>query len=126
VGKSEEELKREYRDIAARRVKLGLLLSEVGRLNNIQVTSEEVSRAVGLEARRHPGREREVAEFYQRTPQAVAQLRAPLYEEKVVDFILELAKVRERKVAPSEFVETMREAAAGEGAGAEAAAPGGQ
>jgi len=103
-GKSDEELKAEYREIAARRVKLGLLLSEVGRLGNIQVSQEELARAVMAEARRHPGQERQVAEFYQKTPAALAQLRAPLYEEKVVDYILELAKVTERKVSPEELM----------------------
>lgn len=103
-GKSEDELKTEYREIAARRVKLGLLLSEVGRLNNIQVSNEEVGRAVMTEARRYPGQERQVVEFYQKTPQALAQLRAPIYEEKVVDFILELAQVTERRVSSEELV----------------------
>lgn len=103
-GKSEEELKAEYREIAARRVKLGLLLSEVGRLSNIQVSQEEVGRAIMAEARRHPGQERQVVEFYQKTPAALAQLRAPLYEDKVVDYILELAKVKERKVSPEELM----------------------
>jgi trigger factor len=65
--KSEEQLKQEYRDIAVRRVKLGLLLSEVGRLNNIQVSNDELSRAIVNEARRHPGQERQVLEYYQKT-----------------------------------------------------------
>ncbi len=103
-GKSEEDLKAEYRGIAARRVKLGLLLSEVGRLNNIQVSNEEVGRAIMTEARRYPGQERKVAEFYQKTPQALAQLRAPLYEDKVVDFILELARISERTVSSEELM----------------------
>jgi trigger factor len=103
-GKSEDELKAEYRDIAARRVKLGLLLSEVGRLNNILVGDEEVGRAIMAEARRYPGRERQVVEFYQKTPQALARLRAPLYEDKVVDFILELAQITERKVTPEKLL----------------------
>ncbi len=111
AGKSEEQLKQEYRDIAIRRVKLGLLLSEVGRLNNIQVSDDEMSRAIINEARRHPGSERQVIEYYQKTPQALIQLRAPLYEDKVVDFILELATVTERKVSPEELAQTMNEAA---------------
>src|SRR5690606_16917315 len=97
-GKSEEELKSEYRAIAERRVKLGLLLSEVGRINNIQISNDELSRAVMNEARRYPGQERQVVEFYQKSPEALGQLRAPLYEEKVVDFIVELAKGTDRVV----------------------------
>jgi trigger factor len=109
AGKSDEQLKQEYREIAVRRVKLGLLLSEVGRLNNIQVSNDELSRAIVNEARRHPGSERQVIEYYQKTPQALVQLRAPLYEDKVVDFILELAQVTERKVTPAELTELMKE-----------------
>ncbi|WP_374313414.1 trigger factor [Dongia sp.] len=102
-GKSEDVLKKEYRDIAERRVKLGLLLSEVGRQNNIQVPNEELSRALIQEAQRYPGQQQQVIEYYQRSPEALNQLRAPLYEEKVVDFILERAKVSERKVSPEVF-----------------------
>lgn len=109
AGKSEDQLKQEYRDIAIRRVKLGLLLSEVGRLNNIQVSNDELSRAIVNEARRHPGSERQVIEYYQKTPQALVQLRAPLYEDKVVDFILELATVTERKVSPEELAKLVNE-----------------
>lgn len=113
AGKSEEQLRQEYREIAVRRVKLGLLLSEVGRLNNIQVSNDELSRAIVNEARRYPGSERQVIEYYQKTPQALVQLRAPLYEDKVVDFILELAKITERAVTPEELTKIMSEQAAG-------------
>ena len=111
AGKSEDQLKQEYRDIAIRRVKLGLLLSEVGRLNNIQVSNDELSRAIVNEARRHPGSERQVIEYYQKSPQALIQLRAPLYEDKVVDFILELAAMNERKVSPEELTKAVNETA---------------
>jgi trigger factor len=102
-GKTEEQLKQEYRDIAVRRVKLGLLLSEVGRQNNLEVPQDELTRAVIAEARRYPGQEKQVIEFYQRSPEALNQLRAPLYEEKVVDFILEQANVTDRSVDPDQF-----------------------
>jgi len=102
-GKPEEQLKQEYRDIAVRRVKLGLLLSEVGRQNNLEVPQDELTRAVIAEARRYPGQEKQVIEFYQRSPEALNQLRAPLYEEKVVDFILEQANVTDRGVTPEQF-----------------------
>lgn len=113
-GKSEDELKAEYRAIAERRVKLGLLLSEVGRINNIQIANEELSRAVMNEARRYPGQERKIVDYFQKSPQALAQLRAPIYEDKVVDFIVELAKVTERPVTPAELSAEMEAAAAGQ------------
>jgi trigger factor len=103
AAKSDDELKSEYRAIAERRVRLGLLISEVGRRNGIDVTQEELNRALLQEAQRHPGHEREVFEFYQRTPDAIANLRAPIFEDKVVDFIVDLAKVSERKVTPAEL-----------------------
>ena len=102
-GKSEEQLKTEYRDIAKRRVKLGLLLSEVGRTNNIQVPNDDLTRAIITEARRFPGQEKQVIEYYQKSPEALNQLRAPIYEDKVIDFILELAQVSERRTSPDEF-----------------------
>ncbi len=98
AGKDEETLKSEYRAIAERRVRLGLLLSEIGTKNAISVTQEEVSRALGEEARRHPGYEKKVIEFYRKNPEALANLRAPIFEDKIVDFILEMADVSERTV----------------------------
>jgi trigger factor len=112
VGKSEEQLKEEYRAIAERRVKLGLLLSEVGRLNNVQVTNEEVSRALMAEARRFPGQERKVIDFYQNSPQALLQLRAPIYEDKVIDYIVETANVGERHVTSADFAQELSQGAA--------------
>jgi trigger factor len=102
-GKSDEDLRAEYRGIAERRVRLGLLLSEVGRSNGIEVTDDEVNQALVREAQRHPGHEREVFEFYQKSPEGLANLRAPLFEDKVVDFIVQLAKVEERKVTAEEL-----------------------
>jgi len=98
AGKSDDELKAEYRDIAVRRVRLGLLLAEIGRQNNISVTQEDLNRAVMAEARSYPGQEHVVLQYYQRNPEARENLRAPVFEEKVVDFIIELAKVTDRKV----------------------------
>ncbi len=112
AAKPEEELRGEYMAIAERRVRLGLLLSEVGRVNNIQVTAEELNRAVLDEARRYPGRERQVFEFYQKNPEMVARLRAPLYEDKIIDFVLELAKPTERRVTPQELNEEFNATAA--------------
>ncbi|MGB8605193.1 trigger factor [Bradyrhizobium sp.] len=95
---TEEAAKVEYRAIADRRVRLGLVLSEIGEKNKITVTDDEVSRAVIERARQMPGREKEVWDYYRNNANALAQLRAPIYEDKVVDFILELANVTEKKV----------------------------
>jgi trigger factor len=102
-GKDEEALKADYRAIAERRIRLGLLLSEIGRTNNISVTADELSRAMRQEASRYPGQEQQVMEFFRKNPQAAENLRSPIFEEKVVDFMLELAKVSERNVAPDEL-----------------------
>ncbi len=96
---TEEAAKEEYRKIADRRVRLGLVLSEIGEKNKITVTDDEVSRAVIERARQMPGREKEVWDYYRNNPGAVAQLRAPIFEDKVIDFILELANVTEKKVS---------------------------
>ncbi|MDH3596654.1 MAG: trigger factor [Rhodospirillales bacterium] len=101
--KDDEVLRAEYRAIAERRVRLGLLLSEVGRQNGIDVTQDEANRALMQEAQRHQGHEREVFDFYQKSPEAMAKLRAPIFEDKVIDFITALAKVTERKVTPQEL-----------------------
>ena len=105
-GKDEDTLKADYRAIAERRIRLGLLLSEIGRTNNIQVTNDEIAQAMRREAGRYPGQEKEVMEFFRKNPQAVDGLRAPIFEEKVVDFVLELAKVTEVSVSPTELAPT--------------------
>src|SRR6516162_6286639 len=103
---SEEAVKAEYRRLAERRIRLGLLLAEVGRSNNLTVTQDEMNQAITREARRHPGYERRVLDFYRQNPEAVANLRAPIFEDKVIDFIVELAKVEERKITPQELLST--------------------
>jgi trigger factor len=100
---TEEAAQEEYRKIADRRVRLGLVLSEIGEKNKITVSDDEVSRAVIERARSMPGREKEVWDFYRSNPNALAQLRAPIYEDKVVDFILELANVTEKKVSKDDL-----------------------
>lgn len=121
ADKSEDELKAEYRGIAERRVRLGLLLSEVGRRNNISVTQDEVNRALAEEARRHPGYERQVIEFYRKNPEALANLRAPIFEDKVVDFIVEMAEVTEKPVSTTELLSAGSGDAEKAGAGTQAA-----
>lgn len=115
-GKSDDELKEEYRKIGARRVQLGLLLSEVGATNNIEVTAEELNRALMREAQKFPGQEQALVKLYQDNPEAMASIRAPIFEEKVIDFILEMATVTERKVSLDELMDVpadAKDAAAG-------------
>ncbi len=100
---TEEKAKAEYRAIAERRVRLGLVIAEIGEKNNISVTEEELSRAVMERARQFAGQEQRVWDYYRQNPQAVAALRAPIFEEKVVDFLLELASVNEKKVSREEL-----------------------
>ena len=89
-------------------MRLGLVLAEIGEKNNIKVADEELTRAVVERARQFPGQEQQVWDYYRKNPQAMAQLRAPLYEEKVVDFISELATVTDKKVSQGRTVQAGR------------------
>ena len=102
--------KKEFMEIAERRVKLGLLMSEVGRVNNVQVDQDDVNRQLMQEARQHPGHEQEVMEYYQKNPEAMEQLRAPVYEEKVVDFIIEKASVTDKKSTMEDLIKAIEAA----------------
>jgi len=102
-GDSTDEDRAEYRRIAERRVRLGLLLSEIGQNNGVNVTQAEMNRLIGQEAARYPGQQAQVVKYFQETPMAAAQLRAPLYEDKVVDFLLGKAEVTERTVTRDEL-----------------------
>ena len=102
-SKSEDELKAEYRTIAERRVRLGLVLAEIGRVADVRITEQEVNQALIREARQYPGQEREVVQFFQKNPNAMAQLRAPIYEDKVVDHILSVATIEETSVSRDEL-----------------------
>lgn len=113
ADKPEEELKSDYRDIAVRRVRLGMLLSEVGRINEVQISQDEVNRAIFAEAQKYQGQEQQVVEFYQNNAEALAGLRAPLLEDKVVDFILELATVTEEEVSIEELLSDPDQTGAG-------------
>jgi trigger factor len=101
--KSDKQLEKDYRKIAERRVRLGLVLAEMGQKEEVQISNEELQQAMVAEARRYPGQEQQVIEFYQKNPQAIAQLRAPIYEEKVVDLIIEKATVKDKKVDKDEL-----------------------
>ena len=113
AGKDDETLRAEYRAIADRRVRLGLLLAEIGRTSGVTVQQEELLRAMRAEAARYPGQETKVMEFFRGNPQAVESLRGPIYEDKVVDYVLELAAVTERTVTPEELARQDDDAAEG-------------
>ncbi|MDP6110159.1 MAG: trigger factor, partial [Rhodospirillales bacterium] len=98
---------KEFREIAERRVRLGLLMSEVGRTNNVQINQEDVNRQLMEETRRHPGHEQEIMDYFRNTPEAMEQLSAPIYEEKVVDFILEQATVTDKKTSMDDLIKAI-------------------
>lgn len=103
--KSDEELRADFDDIAARRVRLGLVLSEVGHVNQLQVGQEDVNKAIMAECRKYPGQEKAVMDYYAQNAEAREQMSAPLYEDKVVDFIMELAKVTDKTVSAEELMQ---------------------
>jgi trigger factor len=110
-GKTEDEAKAEYRAIAERRVRLGLVIGEIGEKNQIQVSQDELRRALVEQARRFPGQESMVYDYYQKNPAALAELRAPIFEDKVVDYIVELARPTVRTVSSEELMKPEEEAA---------------
>jgi trigger factor len=103
-GTTEDAARDDYRKIAERRVRLGLVMSEVGDRNGIQVTDEETQRALAAHMRQFPGQEQALVDYYRRSPEALAALRAPIFEQKVVDYILELAKVTDKPVTKEELM----------------------
>ncbi|MEE8321678.1 MAG: trigger factor, partial [Gammaproteobacteria bacterium] len=100
---NEEETQAEYRSIAERRVKLGLILAEIGQHNTIDVSQEDLGKALQQEVAKYPGQEKQIYDLYNNNPQLLNRLRAPLFEDKVVDFILELANVTEAKITREEL-----------------------
>jgi trigger factor len=120
----DEAASAEYHDIAERRVRLGLILSDIGQDNDLKVEQSEINAAVIEQARRYPGQEQKVLEFFKNTPQAVEQLRAPIYEDKVVDFVLQLASVTDQPVTPEELMKDPDDEADASGTAAKAASPG--
>ena len=106
---TEDKAKEEYKTIAERRVRLGLVLSEIGEKNEITVSDEEVQRGIMQRAQQFPGQERQVFEYYTKTPEALASIRAPIFEEKVVDYLLELVKVEDKTVTKEELEKMVTE-----------------
>ncbi len=102
--KSEKKLKEEYRKIAERRVRLGLVLAEIGRANNVGVTDQELNNAIMQEARNYPGQEKAVLDFYRQNPNAAANMRAPIYEEKVCDLIFGTAEVKDTPITKEDLL----------------------
>jgi len=102
-GTTEEKAREEYRAIAERRVRLGLVLAEIGDRNKITVNENELNRALVERMRQFPGREQEIWDFYRKNANALASVRAPIFEEKVVDFIIELAQVTDKQVDREEL-----------------------
>ena len=109
-GKSEEDARAEYRGIAERRVRLGLVIGEIGEKNKLQISQDELRRALVQQARQYPGREKQVYEYYEKTPGALNELRAPIFEDKVINLIVEEAKPAERKVTREELMKALEEA----------------
>jgi trigger factor len=103
-AKSDDELKAVFDDLARRRVRLGLLLGEIGRINNIQIKQDDMKRVLAEETRRHPGQEQAILSHYQNSPEALESLRAPAFEEKVVDFILEMASITDKPATVDELM----------------------
>jgi trigger factor len=112
-GKSEEEARADYRRIAERRVRLGLVIGEIAESSKIEITQDEMRRALIEQARRFPGHEKAVYEYYEKTPGALAELRAPIFEDKVVDFVLEQVNPAEKKVSKEELFKEVEAATAG-------------
>ncbi|MFM8819185.1 MAG: trigger factor [Phenylobacterium sp.] len=104
AGKTDEQLEAEYRKIAQRRVRLGLVLAEIGRVNNVQVTEQELAEAMRTEAMRSGPQAQQIFDFFRQNPSAQAQLRAPIFEEKVVDLIVSKAKVEDEKVSKEDLL----------------------
>jgi trigger factor len=102
-GTTEEKAREEYRGIAERRVRLGLVIAEIGEKNNIKISDEQLTQAIVAQARMVPGQEQQVWDYYRNNPGALASLRAPLFEDKVVDFLLELVEVSEKQVSREEL-----------------------
>jgi trigger factor len=103
-GTTETAAREEYQKIAERRVRLGLVMSELGERNRIEVTEEEVQRALAAQLRQVPGQEQQYYDYYRQNPEALAALRAPIFEEKVVDFLLELADVTSKPMTKEELL----------------------
>jgi trigger factor len=107
-GTTEEAAREQYRKIAERRVRLGLVVAEIGNQNDVNVTEEEHQQALIAEVRRFPGQEQQVYDYYRKNPQALAGLRAPVFENKVVDFVADKGKITEQKMTRAELAKLIQ------------------
>ncbi|KKB08465.1 trigger factor [Devosia geojensis] len=107
-GTTEEAAREQYRKIAERRVRLGLVVAEIGNVNEVNVTEEEHQQALIAEVRRFPGQEQRVYDYYRQNPQALASLRAPVFENKVVDFIASKAKQTDKEMSREELAKLIQ------------------
>jgi trigger factor len=107
-GTTEADAREQYRKIAERRVRLGLVVAEIGNKNEVNVTDEEHQQALIAEVRRFPGQEQQVYDYYRKNPQALAGLRAPVFENKVVDYIGGLAEQTEQKMSRAELAKLIQ------------------
>ena len=96
---SEKEIRKNYKEISEKRVCTGLLIAEIGQVNNIQLEDNDINKALQMEMQKYPGQEKEILDYYQKNPDAIRQLSAPLFEDKVIDFVLEKVKLKEVKVS---------------------------
>ena len=101
---TEEEARADYRRIAERRVRLGLVLAQIGEKSDIKISDDEVTQALVERVRQYPGQEKQVWDFYRKNPQALAEIRAPLFEDKVCDFIFEQVKLTDQSVSIEELM----------------------
>jgi len=108
-GTTEDEAREQYRKIAERRVRLGLVVAEIGNKNDVQVSEEEHQQALIAEVRRFPGQEQQVYDYYRKNAQALAGLRAPIFENKVVDFVAELATQTDKPMTREELAQIIQD-----------------
>ena len=109
MDKPEDELRADYSKIAQRRVRLGLVIGDIGERFGVQVDQNELREAIVQQARRFPGQEQQVYEYFEKTPGAINQLRAPIFEEKVVDLLLSKVNVTDRKVSKDELLRAIED-----------------
>ena len=103
-NKKDEELKKEYKSIAERRVKVGLVLAKIGEENKISVNEDDLKKAIEEEILRQPDAKEQIIKFYSENSQALASLKAPIFERKVVDYILNNIKIEEKEVSRKELL----------------------
>jgi trigger factor len=103
---SEKEIKKNYKEISEKRVCTGLLIAEIGQKNNIQLDDNDINKALQAEMQKYPGQEKEILDYYQKNPDAIRQLSAPLFEDKVIDFVLEKVTLKDVKVSREDLFDT--------------------